>query len=64
MGYLVTILPLTERPFIAKSAKSNSHFSFLIELLCLNWIVTISDSPFGFDEKCKTLVLTCCDVRL
>ena len=63
-GYFVTILPFTDLPLIARSPKSKSHLSFLIKPDCLKIIVTTSASPFGFDEKYKTLVLLCSEAKL
>ena len=53
--YLVTIFPFEALPFISRSAKSNSHFNFLIDPDCLKIIFTISASPLGFAEKYNTL---------
>ena len=49
--YLVTVLPLTARFFICRSAKSKSHFSFFILPVFFSKIETISASPLGFAEK-------------
>jgi len=51
--YLDTIFPLDALPFMTKSAKSSSHFNFLIDPVCLRITFTISDSPFGFAVKYK-----------
>ena len=49
--YLVTVLPLTARFFICRSAKSKSHFSFFILPVFFSKIETISASPLGFAEN-------------
>ena len=49
--YFVTIFPLEPLPLIRTSAKSISHFSFLILPACLKFTVTTSASPLGFAEK-------------
>ena len=51
IGYFVTKFPLEARPFMAISAKSKSHFSFLILPICRNIMVITSASPFGLHVK-------------
>ena len=54
IGYLETVFPLLTRPFMAISAKSKSHFNFLMLPTWRNKMVTTSASPFGLCEKYNT----------
>ena len=52
--YLVTKFPFETRPLMSISAKSMSHFNFLILPACRSNMVTTSASPLGLAEKYQT----------
>ena len=54
--YLLTILPNTVRPFMAKSAKLKSNNNLRAWLIGLKAISTNSASLFGFAVKYNTLL--------